>query len=82
MNQHTTLFDFNCCIGYNTLKEIDMRGSIRALFGLLVVFGVAGAIDTATDAQLLTLIVFAAAGLGIMASGVSAMNSVPAGLSR
>lgn len=51
-----------------------MRGSIRALFGLLVVFGVAGGLDTATDGQLLTLIVLGAAGLGIMASGVSAMN--------
>ena len=59
-----------------------MRGSIRAIMGLLVVFGVAGGIDTATDGQLLTLIVFAAAGLGLMASGVSAMNEVPAGLSR
>ena len=52
-----------------------MRGSIRAIVGLLVVFGVCGAIDTASDSQLLTLIVFAAAGLGIMASGVSAMNA-------
>ena len=52
-----------------------MKGSIRAIVGLLVVFGVAGALDTATDSQLLTLIVFAAAGLGIMASGVSAMNT-------
>lgn len=52
-----------------------MRGSIRAIVGLLVVFGVAGAIDTATDSQLLTLLVFAALGLGIMASGVNAMNA-------
>lgn len=51
-----------------------MRGTIRAIVGLLVVFGVAGALDTATDSQLLTLIVVAAAGLGLMASGVSAMN--------
>ena len=80
MNPHTTLFDFNSHIGYNTLKEIDMRGSIRAIVGLLVVFGVAGGIDTATNEQLLALIVVAAAGLGLMASGVSAMNSVPAGL--
>lgn len=51
-----------------------MRGSIRAIVGLLVVFGVCGGIDNATDSQLLTLLVFAALGLGIMASGVSAMN--------
>jgi hypothetical protein len=59
-----------------------MRGSIRALFGLLLVIGAAGGIDTATDAQLLSCIAVAIAGLGIMASGVSAMNAVPAGLSR
>lgn len=53
-----------------------MKGSIRAILGLLIVFGVAGALDTASDSQLLTLIVFAAAGLGIMASGVSAMKEV------
>lgn len=52
-----------------------MKGSIRAIVGLLVVFGVAGALDTATDSQLLTLLVFAALGLGIMASGVNAMNA-------
>lgn len=51
-----------------------MRGSIRAIVGLLVVFGVCGGLDTASDSQLLTLLVFAAAGLGIMASGVSAMQ--------
>lgn len=52
-----------------------MKGSIRAIVGLLIVFGVAGAIDNATDSQLLTLIVVAAAGLGLMASGTNAMNS-------
>lgn len=51
-----------------------MRGSIRVIVGLLVVFGVCGAIDTATDSQLLTLLVFAAAGLGLMASGTNAMK--------
>lgn len=53
-----------------------MKGSIRAIVGLLVVMGVAGALDTATDGQLVTLLVLAAAGLGIMASGVSAMKQV------
>ena len=57
-----------------------MRGSIRALFGLLLTMGAAGGIDTATDAQLLGCIAIAAVGLAIAASGVSAMNSVPAGL--
>ena len=53
-----------------------MRGSIRAVFGLLVVFGAAGGVDTATDAQLLACVAIAAAGLGVMASGVSAMQPV------
>lgn len=52
-----------------------MRGSIRFVVGLLVVFGVVGGIDNATDSQLLTLLVFAALGLGIMASGTAAMNN-------
>lgn len=51
-----------------------MRGTIRVIVGLLVVFGVAGALDTATDSQLLTLLLVAAAGLGLMASGTSAMK--------
>ena len=59
-----------------------MRGSIRAIVGLVVVFGAAGGIDTATNEQLLACILVAAAGLGLMAAGVSAMNEVPAGLSR
>ena len=57
-----------------------MRGSIRTLFGLLLVMGAAGGIDTATNMQLLGCVAVALAGLGIMASGVSAMNAVPAGL--
>ena len=52
-----------------------MKGSIRTIAGLLVVFGVAGAIDTATDAQLITLIGIAIAGLALMASGTSAMKT-------
>jgi hypothetical protein len=55
---------------------VNMKGSIRAIVGLLVVFGVAGGLDTASDSQLLTLIVLGALGLGIMASGVSAMKEV------
>lgn len=53
-----------------------MKGSIRVIVGLLIVFGVAGGLDNATDSQLLTLIVVAAAGLGLMASGTKAMNRV------
>jgi hypothetical protein len=53
---------------------MKMRGSIRVIVGLLVVFGVAGGIDNATDSQLLTLLMIAAAGLGLMASGTNAMK--------
>jgi hypothetical protein len=72
------LFDFNCCIGYNTLKEINMRGSIRALVGFLLAFGAVGGIENGS--ALLPCVLIAAAGLGLLASGVSAMNEVPAGL--
>ena len=51
-----------------------MKGSIRVIAGLLVAFGAAGAIDTATNAQLLPIIAVAALGLATMASGVSAMK--------
>jgi hypothetical protein len=76
----TTFFDFNSQIGYNTLKEINMRGSIRALVGFLIAFGAVGGIENGEP--LMTGVLLALAGLGIMASGVSAMNEVPAGLSR
>ena len=51
-----------------------MKGSIRAILGLLVVFGAVGGIDNATDSQLLVESLIAVLGLGIMYSGVSAMN--------
>lgn len=53
-----------------------MKGSIRFVVGLLVLFGVAGGIDNATDSQLLTLILVGAASLGVMASGTKEMNRV------
>jgi len=52
-----------------------MRGSIRAIVGLLVLFGVAGGLDTATDAQLFPLVVIGLVGAAIMYSGVTAMNN-------
>jgi hypothetical protein len=55
-------------------KEMIMKGSIRAILGLLVVFGAAGGLDTATDAQLPTVLVIAAVGLFIVYSGVTAMK--------
>ena len=47
---------------------------IRFVIGFLIVFGVAGGMDNATDSQLLTLIVLAAAGLGLMAAGTQKMS--------
>jgi hypothetical protein len=54
-------------------KEIDMRGSIRALVGFLMAFGAVGGMDTGSP--LVACVVLAVAGLALMASGVSAMNS-------
>ena len=42
---------------------------IRFVIGFLIVFGAAGGMDNATDEQLLTLVLVAAAGLGLMAAG-------------
>lgn len=51
-----------------------MRGSIRVFAGLIVAAGVAGGLDTATDAQLLPLALIGAAAAFVMYSGVRAMN--------
>ena len=51
-----------------------MKGTIRCILGLLVLFGVAGGIDTATDGQLITLGVIGLAGMVMMFSGVTAMS--------
>ena len=62
-----------------------MRGSIRVLFGLLLTMGAVGGLENTMNSEvgaLVSLCAIAAVGLACMASGVSAMNSVPAGLSR
>ena len=68
----------NSEVTYNSLmmieKEMIMKGSIRAIVGLFVVFGAAGGLDNATDGQLPTLIAVSVVGLLLMASGVSAMK--------
>lgn len=51
-----------------------MRGSIRAIVGLVITMGAAGGIDNATDSQLLPCIAIAMIGLAIMSSGVYSMN--------
>ena len=64
--------------GYNSLmmieKELKMKGSIRAIVGLLIVFAAAGGLDNATDAQLLPVVAVACVGLFVMLSGVKAME--------
>lgn len=51
-----------------------MKGSIRAITGLLIVLGAAGGLDNASNDQILPIIAVAIAGLALMFSGVSAMN--------
>ena len=51
-----------------------MRGSIRFAVGFLVVFGAVGTLDANPNASLLATTALAAAGLLVMASGVSAMS--------
>ena len=52
-----------------------MRGSIRTFVGLIVLFGVAGGLDNATDGQLLPLVVIAGLAIALAYSGVTAMNN-------
>jgi hypothetical protein len=51
-----------------------MRGSIRAITGLLITLGAAGGIDNAADDQLLLVTSVAVLGLLLMYSGVRAMK--------
>ena len=51
-----------------------MRGSIRAILGLLIALAATGGMDNATDSQLFRNVLVAAIGLAMMASGVKAMN--------
>ena len=52
-----------------------MKGSIRAIGGLILTIGAAGGLDNATDAQLIPITLIAALGLAIMYSGVKAMKT-------
>jgi hypothetical protein len=51
-----------------------MRGSIRAIGGLIVVMAAVGGIENATDGQLLPCIAVAVLGLLCMYSGTNAMQ--------
>lgn len=51
-----------------------MRGSIRIAVGLMVMMGVAGGIDNATNEQLVYLLLWAIAGASMAMWGLSAMK--------
>ena len=51
-----------------------MKGTIRVFLGLLILVGVAGGIDTATDGELVTLIAISLVGFALMLTGVNAMK--------
>ena len=72
------MLDQNTELKYNysidLIKDLKMRGSIRALVGFLVVFGAVGGLDNATDGQVFALTALACAGLAVMFSGVNAMR--------
>lgn len=56
-----------------------MRGSIRMIVGLIVTMGAVGGLDNTMNdqvTQLLGCMALAAAGLGMMYSGVNAMQEV------
>jgi hypothetical protein len=54
--------------------EINVRGSIRFFAGLLVAFGAVGTMDADPSASLMVVVAAAAVGLGLMYSGVRAMQ--------
>ena len=57
-------------------KELVMKGSIRFIVGLLIVFGAVGSFDHALKTTTLMLLILAAAfGLGIMASGTKSLKT-------
>jgi len=51
-----------------------MKGSIRAITGLIITLGAAGGLDSASDNQLLLVTSVALLGCLLMLSGVSAMK--------
>ena len=53
-----------------------MRGSIRLIVGLLVVFGAVGGIDNASDSDLFLLCGIASAGMLLMLSGLKASKEI------
>jgi hypothetical protein len=58
----------------NSLEEKTMKGSIRMLIGFLLVFGAVGGMDAGPAEDFYYQMVMAVVGLGLMFSGVRAMN--------
>jgi len=55
-------------------RLIGAADGIVAGFGFFLVYGVSGALDTATDAQLLPLTVIAIAGLALFFVGINGLT--------
>ncbi len=51
-----------------------MKGSIRFLIGLLMVFGAVGGLEANPDAAIGTVLLWTATGLGMMLWGVRALQ--------
>lgn len=51
-----------------------MKGFVRTMLGLLLVMGSMGSLEVDPNASVIAMTALAIAGLGIMASGVSAMK--------
>ena len=49
--------------------------AVVAFVGFFLVYGVSGAIDTATDAQLMPMALMAIAGLGLFFAGVNGLTT-------
>jgi hypothetical protein len=52
------------------------KGTIRFFLGFFIVFGAVGTLDVDASASLVTQMMIAAAGLGVMYSGAKAMKKV------
>jgi hypothetical protein len=55
-------------------KELQMKGSIRIVVGLLTALGAVGTLEFDPNASVLLQVAIASVGLAIMASGVASMQ--------
>jgi hypothetical protein len=58
-------------------RLIGAADGITAGFGFFLVYGVSGAIDTATDSQLLPLCAIALCGLALFYAGINGLTRRP-----